>query len=155
VSANLIWKTDTNTTWTLHYIFESSFFVCHILITSHYAISPAAICLLATCVTAWTPTELVNVSLRFHTHVHVLVFAHQFCGFVYLNVYYRKLKNSILLIEFGEVCCRVERAWGAAGVGVMFNVQGGVTSQNLQGPMMWNASVSTRWICSWLLRVWC
>ena len=63
------------------------------------------------------------------SYTHIVVFGHQFCGFVYLNVYYQKLKNSILLIEFGEVCCRVERARGAAGVGVMFNVQRGMTSQ--------------------------
>lgn len=37
------------------------------------------------CIT--NPAGLVNVSLRFHTHVHVVVFSHQICGFVCLNVY--------------------------------------------------------------------
>ena len=89
-----------------------NFFVCHVLITlrhqssCHLFISD----MLYSAPLAPFLTELVNVSLRFHTHVHVVVFGHQFCGFVYLNVYYWKLKNSILLIEFGEACCRVERA---------------------------------------------
>jgi hypothetical protein len=80
--------------------------------SSHSAISLVVICLLVTCVTTWTATELVIVSLRFHTHIHG-VFGHQFCGFVSLNFYYCKLKNSILLIEFGEVCCWTGRAWAS------------------------------------------
>jgi hypothetical protein len=34
----------------------------------------AAICLLVTCVTARPPTELVNVSLRFHTHMSMSLY---------------------------------------------------------------------------------